>query len=227
MSFENFGPYVGEQSPGAVFLPSTNGSAFANPNPSPRRSVWHCPGYDRLPAIYGARTWFGGAYAYNYNGAIDPGYGLAYSGFGLAGNPVSDDTAWFFVPPIRDAQVLHPASMFAMTDSQLSRVYNDFQRTSKSPVVIMGYSRMILEQIPQHYLDFNGSIIGLADGGYYQRRHDTRFNSLFCDGHVETLKISGLFTLRSDDVLARWNNDGQPHRELIGGGLPPSGLSPW
>ncbi len=56
--------------------------------------------------------------------------------------------------------------------------------------------------------------VGLGDG-VYQRRHGTRFNVFFCDGHVETLRISDLFTTQSDAVPARWNNDGLPHRELV------------
>jgi prepilin-type processing-associated H-X9-DG protein len=48
-----------------------------------------------------------------------------------------------------------------------------------------------------------------------KRRHDTRLNVLFCDGHVETPRVSDPFTTRSDAILARWNNDGQPHHEMI------------
>ncbi len=54
----------------------------------------------------------------------------------------------------------------------------------------------------------------LLGDGVYQRRHNFRFNVLFCDGHVETLKKENLFSLRPD-VLARWNNDNQPHPELV------------
>ncbi len=60
-----------------------------------------------------------------------------------------------------------------------------------------------------------GTEIKLGDG-FYQRRHYARFNVLFCDGHVETLRISDLFAIRSDAILSRWNNDGQPHRDLAG-----------
>jgi prepilin-type processing-associated H-X9-DG protein len=224
MSFENFGPYVGEQSPGGSFLPFTNGSALPDPNPSPRRSVWHCPSYDRLPALYGARISFGGAYAYNYSGAVWLPNASDYSGFGLAGNPLPNGAQTLSLPrPVREAQVLHPANMFAMADSQLSMAYADSPSIPNSHDLIMGLAYMVLEETPQHLVLSNGSPIS----GYYQRRHDTRINVLFCDGHVETLKISSVFTLRSDDVLARWNNDDQPHRELIGGGLPPPALSPW
>lgn len=224
ISFQNFGPYVGEQSPGGSFFPFTNGTALPNPNPSPRRSVWHCPSYDRLPALYGFTSKDGGAYAYNYSGAIGVEHEGDYSGFGLAGFLVSNLARTLSFPaPVREAQVLHPANMFAMADSQLSLAYAGSPLIPSSHDYIMGLPYMVLEEIPQHLVLSNGSPID----GYYQRRHDARFNVLFCDGHVETLKISSVFTLRSDDVLARWNNDDQPHRELIGGGLPPPASSPW
>ena len=30
-----------------------------------------------------------------------------------------------------------------------------------------------------------------------------------------SLRISDLYTIQSDDILARWNNDGEPHRDLV------------
>lgn len=47
------------------------------------------------------------------------------------------------------------------------------------------------------------------------KRHAGRWNVSFCDGHVESLKIRQLFDVRKDEILKRWNNDNQPHRELI------------
>jgi len=46
-----------------------------------------------------------------------------------------------------------------------------------------------------------------------RRRHGGRFNITFCDGHVEDLKPQGLFDVRRDEVLKRWNRDNLPHRE--------------
>jgi len=47
-----------------------------------------------------------------------------------------------------------------------------------------------------------------------QQRHSGKFNLLFCDGHTEAVTLHGLWDLRRDDVMARWNNDHLPHREL-------------
>ncbi len=45
-------------------------------------------------------------------------------------------------------------------------------------------------------------------------RHSARFNFLFCDSHTEALRLDQLWNVRRPDVMARWNNDHLPHREL-------------
>jgi prepilin-type N-terminal cleavage/methylation domain-containing protein/prepilin-type processing-associated H-X9-DG protein len=46
------------------------------------------------------------------------------------------------------------------------------------------------------------------------RRHNSLFNTGFCDTHVETIKGPVLFS-RSDDALRRWNRDNEPHANLL------------
>jgi prepilin-type N-terminal cleavage/methylation domain-containing protein/prepilin-type processing-associated H-X9-DG protein len=212
-------PDLGEKWQNSAYTPVTNGVALAIPNPAPRRSVWHCPSYDRLPAIYVALPYRWGSYGYNVNGAVYAQNGLAYSGFGLGGQPVPNTIEYSAVPPIKDAQVLRPENMFAMADSQLFWAFNGLNDGQQSLPFISGLAQLMLFQIPDgrsyNSAGLEGTGIKLSDG-YYQRRHDTRFNVLFCDGHVGALRISELFTTRSDDILARWNNDGQPHRDLVG-----------
>ena len=48
-----------------------------------------------------------------------------------------------------------------------------------------------------------------------RRRHQGRINVLFCDGHVEDMKLERLFFERSDAALRRWNKDNEPHRERL------------
>lgn len=189
-------PYVGEK------VPQNNQGMIT----SPRHTVYHCPSYDRLPGAYDRPTL--GCYSYNSYGVASgttliPGLGLG---------PNEDGS------PIREAQVLQPANMFAIADSEL--VATNINAFSEGAV--NGWPWMDLMQIPAgHWYDSHTQeayAIGLADG-FYQRRHNTRFNVLFCDGHVETLRISQVFTTLSDDVLRRWNNDGQPHREIVTGNL--------
>jgi len=49
----------------------------------------------------------------------------------------------------------------------------------------------------------------------YRRRHSTRFNVLFCDGHMEYLRAAQLFDVGQDAVAQRWNKDNKPHRDLL------------
>jgi len=46
-------------------------------------------------------------------------------------------------------------------------------------------------------------------------RHQGKANVLFCDGHVESLKLQFLFDDASDAALVRWNRDHLPHRERL------------
>jgi len=48
-----------------------------------------------------------------------------------------------------------------------------------------------------------------------RRRHAGQWHTLLCDGHVENLETQQLFDRRKDTVLARWNKDHLPHRELL------------
>lgn len=41
-----------------------------------------------------------------------------------------------------------------------------------------------------------------------------RWNVLYCDGHVVTLRIRNLFGFRLDEVRRQWNKDDEPHREF-------------
>jgi prepilin-type N-terminal cleavage/methylation domain-containing protein/prepilin-type processing-associated H-X9-DG protein len=214
-TFLNLTPYLGEKWQDSGW---SNGVGPIIPNPAPRHTVWHCPSYDRLPAVYLAGNWSPqappayryGSYGYNVSGAVAAPFqsGFGYSGFGLGGQAAPSANGWYG-PPIREAQVLCPANMFAMADAQLL--------AAPQTAFVYGSAELTLAPIgADHYHNWApDGYVGLADG-FYQRRHDTRFNVLFCDGHVETLRISDLFTTLSNDILARWNNDGQAHRDLLG-----------
>ena len=56
---------------------------------------------------------------------------------------------------------------------------------------------------------------------YTKRRHASKANMVFCDGHVEGLKFIRLYT-NKEEQLQRWNNDNKPHRNL----LPSTDLQP-
>jgi prepilin-type processing-associated H-X9-DG protein len=48
----------------------------------------------------------------------------------------------------------------------------------------------------------------------FKRRHSGRWNVLFLDGHVITMRARDLFGYRLDDVRRAWNNDHRAHREF-------------
>ncbi len=58
---------------------------------------------------------------------------------------------------------------------------------------------------------------GQPDYGTEQarKRHGGALNVLFCDDHVEALKLKPLFFDRSDAALRPWNKDNEPHRERL------------
>jgi prepilin-type processing-associated H-X9-DG protein/prepilin-type N-terminal cleavage/methylation domain-containing protein len=225
-TWETLSPYVGVNYP----LPPVrfDSQGFGVELMQPMNSVYHCPAYDRLPGLYNYYP-SGGAYAYNVNGvATSPigGPSTEFSGVGLGGHaipfnytfpPVNSPAGNVWPPPIRESEVVNPANMIALADSTLGWIPANVQGFATGPVhnsLVEGDFWLELIPIPIGRSSPDGlNKIGLGDG-IYQRRHGARFNVLFCDGHVETLRVSDLFTTKSDAVLARWNNDNQPHPEL-------------
>jgi prepilin-type processing-associated H-X9-DG protein len=54
------------------------------------------------------------------------------------------------------------------------------------------------------------------------RRHNGKFNCAYCDGHVAALPRAKFFDAQDPEMLRQWNNDNQPHPELVflGGPIP-------
>jgi len=48
-----------------------------------------------------------------------------------------------------------------------------------------------------------------------RQRHENRLNTVFCDAHVEALKVDTLYFDNSEPARQRWFNDHQPHLELM------------
>jgi len=177
--------------------------------------VYDCPDYVRLPGARPDPTYGFTSYGYNKNGVavyFNVEGVPEFSGLGLGGHARTIPSDQVLPPPpaVGEAEVLRPADMFAFGDSVLTWVSGERKNS------ILGYSGLWLANIRPG--NSRGGTLGgtemLLGDGVYQRRHNLRFNVLCCDGHVETLKIKNLFSLRPD-VLARWNNDNQPHPELV------------
>jgi prepilin-type processing-associated H-X9-DG protein len=50
------------------------------------------------------------------------------------------------------------------------------------------------------------------------RRHDTMGNYLFCDGHVDGIRLERLFFDAATKDARLWNRDNQPHLERMDAG---------
>lgn len=174
-----------------------------------------CPAYSQLGGVFSV---FEGSYAYNAGG-VEIFHGL-YAGLGLGGQripPTNDSPS--YVRPIRENAVLAPADMIAVGDSIIMHgrpgslnagmVTGDIAfGVGTAPNIVSVWVELRLTG-----MGFLPSI--KADIELRRRRHQGKWNVVFCDGHVETLTTRQLFDARQDRVLERWNNDHQPHRELV------------
>jgi prepilin-type N-terminal cleavage/methylation domain-containing protein/prepilin-type processing-associated H-X9-DG protein len=88
--------------------------------------------------------------------------------------------------PITESEVAVPSNMIAIGDSQNGGIQFDRRR-----------------------------LLEVAHAGNFLTRHQGKASVLFCDGHVESPKLTSLFEDVSDAALARWNRDHLPHREHL------------
>lgn len=181
-----------------------------------------CPAYDRLRGFYGPAS--GSSYAYNSQGYCKGNH--PEENFGLGGIIVPAPPSGNCWEPedircIRESEVAHPSQMIALGDSML------FWVSMGTPVFsYLGYDaygagggfgmepiRAQLKLGPGIGSDkttIDNSLRGIQD------RHGGRWNTVFCDAHVESMKTAEMFDPRKDQILRRWHKDGLPHREWLG-----------
>jgi len=173
----------------------------------PRSGPFACPAYNRLRGTFtdvrGIGEWASARGAYGYNGSglcavAGSGYGgVGKPSWGLGGlAPVGGSTA-----PTRENQVVSPSDMIAMGDAFFD----------ENPLGGHCFLEFVFI-LPSYYdLTVNGLPPGNPATQAMRQRHGGRWNTAFCDGHVENLRAKGLFDLNNPDVARRWNNDHQPH----------------
>ncbi|MBI4661766.1 MAG: hypothetical protein HY735_23335 [Verrucomicrobia bacterium] len=162
--------------------------------------------------------------------------GLGYSpeiGQGLAGwlEPMTIENRFgtessqsFRTNLIAEAAVKAPADRIALGDSMTSfkviergvRVTNS---ASRGNLMIEG-GGMLLRSLPLVRPVFQVSAAECENSVRERsKRHGGIANVAFCDGRVASLKLQALFFDESDEALSRWNNDHEPHRELVPSGF--------
>jgi len=173
------------------------------PTDDRRTGVFACPGYNRISGKYygsGVLWGGGGAYGYNFSETLSTIPNHQHRGLGGTTGPESDLGA-----PLKETQVVNPADMIAITDSILvgnAPTYNAFGA---------GYLFASYNAFSDPLFAGRSDTKELDAGRrFVARRHNNRFNTLFCDGHVEALKTDGLFNPLKPDVRQRWHFDHKP-----------------
>jgi len=158
--------------------------------------LYRCPDYpgDTFRLQVNNQLWNGpvGSYGYNMAGfRNNPARNL-----GLGG----DDG---FDRPTRESAVLVPANMIAMADAHLTKESSTGGAQKLNGILYIGGILGVSQ------LANNPAATKAA-----RQRHHGSFNVTFCDAHVESVKMEQLFS-KTDSALRRWNNDHEPHRELV------------
>jgi prepilin-type processing-associated H-X9-DG protein len=142
-------------------------------------------------------------YGYNESG-VSPSSDSGSLGLGGSGQAVVLDG--LLTKPgyaLRETQVVVPSDMIAVGDLG-ARDANGMVLPILDRIgfVTNGMATSANKEAEQSGYDFT------------KKRHGSKANMLFCDGHVEGPKFTSVY--RNQDVqLQRWNNDHQPHRDLV------------
>lgn len=186
--------------------------------------VYVCPAYNRIggvfmSAISGDKMSWNGVGSYGYNSLS-----WSLSGRGLGGmivsvlpQPGGAQYVWRATP---ENMVVCPSDMVGLADAPLLNVaaYNipgPWGKPNLSESFRGG----------SYIATYNSVLRGLPADDKAVRlmawRHGGRWNTVFCDGHVESLRAKALFDFSNPNVARRWNSDHQPHHELLPPTPPP------
>ena len=170
-----------------------------------RNGLYICPSYARCSPGLDAITNSIPSFAYGYNTAGSSSYSSNQT-LGLG-------PTYPYAVPIRESQVVSPSRMFAIADSHFEAFFLDGTNQCALGVSSLDFG-------PADTYKWVDTPPGtplalLVESAAERRRHNDRRNVVLCDGHVEHLAPSGMFNYHDDSVLSHWNNDNQPHRELL------------
>ncbi|MBI2948400.1 MAG: prepilin-type N-terminal cleavage/methylation domain-containing protein [Verrucomicrobia bacterium] len=187
-------------------------SAAGNPT-----GVFKCPS---LNAFSQATAEYGYS-AVGLAGAIDNGQGLGgwFEPTASQLAPVTDNLRTYRAHLITEAAVKAPADRIALGDSMTSYTLlgqgTGAHFTRQGTMLGEGAS-LLRRSVPFWQTHFKISAAEAATSiRDRSRRHGGIANAAFCDGHVAGMTFQTLFFDESDDALRRWNNDHEPHREVL------------
>jgi len=179
--------------------------------------LYRCPDYQGLTIEGNEIAVPLGSYGYNANGTK---FGLSQLGLGGALSKLSIDEELANQIPflrIKESMILNSSDMIALGDATLI--------WTTSFIIGLFYDIEVAEKE-----SFNGmALIDINSRNAVQRdgwpgskgviratkdRHSGNYNTVFVDGHVESIRREKLFE-QSDMALRRWNNDHLPHADLI------------
>ncbi len=168
-----------------------------------KTGIFRCPGVRRFRGSN--LNWTEGVSYENYGFNEHYGYNefgstLWGSIDGLAGDePGVNDQTKRLTQAVREERVKVPSDMVALGDGL-------FGFGSKLPEFIGRLSAL--------GRDYYG--LGIPDPKEEtkrsRQRHNDRSNVVFCDGHVEGIRLDTLYRDTSDRALRRWNRDHEAHR---------------
>jgi len=172
-------------------------------------ALYLCPSYRGLTLAGNSIAVPLGSYGYNANGVQ---FGLSPLGLGGYLTDPADTTS---IKAIADSTVVAPANMIELGDANLMWVLPAILQAYyglAGPVSYDGYARLDISSRDTTESPGFGGSAGILQA--HQQRHRGHFNVVFCDGHLEQPADAKLFD-KADPALARWNNDHQPHANLL------------
>jgi prepilin-type N-terminal cleavage/methylation domain-containing protein/prepilin-type processing-associated H-X9-DG protein len=141
-------------------------------------------------------------YGYNAFGLV----GSRYNSLGLASSAFEDrQSMQIRIVRTVESQVLVPSDMYEFGDS--------FLRTSMAHKELDAGGDFGSFDNSSDYSSYamhgtNGTLLARI-------RHNGSLNVVFCDAHVESIKVDRLFFDNSDSARRRWFRDNQPHPEVV------------
>ncbi len=181
-----------------------------------KTGVFRCPAVRSRPSANGSEggNWWEGEISYEkdayrehygYNEWGSTGFGSLH---GLAGDePYTRDASKRLMQALRENRVKVPSDMLALGDGLYGYIggHNVQEFIGRSYFIGRDYMGV---GVPTPEQETKRS----------RKRHGDRSNVVFCDGHVESIRLDTLYKDTSDRALRRWNRDNEPHHRR----LPPS-----